>query len=71
MDEGELCQMPSKSHGFTPSDQQKLEAGKERAGYQLVQAAFFMEPNGSINLVSSNLVSKRQTANQMVTKSMW
>lgn len=64
VDKGELWQMPSKSHGFTPRDQQKLEAGKERASYQLVQAACFMEPASANNLVSSNLVSKKQLPTQ-------
>lgn len=48
-----VIQMPSKSPGFKPSDQQKLEPGKKKTNYQLTEAVFFMEPASSLNLVNS------------------
>lgn len=44
--------MPSKSPGFTLSDQQKLEPDKEKANHQ-PREGVFMEPASSLNLVNS------------------
>lgn len=41
--------MPSKSPGFTLSDQQKLEPGEEKANHRLRE----VEPTGSLNLANS------------------